>query len=158
MANSLSSYNTFVPLAKIKSADINTNFSTIRDASPVWQKFTVGYSSFVALGATVTGYVVVTTISGEAVLNRMVKHSVAVSGAAVSGAVIRLGKVGVDDLYTDDFNVFQAVSGSAAQKTTGLDCEFSATSLIITMSLTGANLSALSAGSIDVYVQKNTIP
>ncbi len=159
MANSLTTYYTFVPATVIRSASVNANFATIKDGSPFWQKYTVGFASFQALGLTVTGSVVLTSLgAGEVVNARMVKHSEAVTGTSITAAICRVGKSGTDDYYTDDFNVFQAVSGSAAQKTQGMDCEFSTTSLILTLSLTGGKLSQLSTGSFDVYVLKNTIP
>lgn len=159
MANSLSAYNTFVPLQKIKSSEVNQNFATIRDGAPFWQKFSIGFASFQALGATVTGFVTLTALTAsEAVGARIVKHTTAITGTSITAAVVRVGKTGTDDFYTDDFNVFQAVSSTAAQKTSGPNCEFSTTSMILTMSLSGGLLSQLSTGSIDVYVQKNTLP
>ncbi len=159
MANSITGYNTFVPATPIKSALVNANFSALRDGAALWQKFTVGFASFQALGATATGSVVLFSLTAAEVVNsRMVKHSTAITGTSITAAICRVGKSGTDDFYTDDYNVFQAVSGSAAQKTQGLDCEFSATSMILTLSLTGGLLSQLSTGSIDVYVLKNTLP
>lgn len=144
---------------RIKSAEVNTNFSALRDGSPLWQKFTVSYSSFQALGATATGSVTLVSLAADEVItDRIVKHSTAITGTSITGGVVRVGKTGTDDFYTDDFNVFQAVSAGAAQLTSGLDAQFSATSMILTLSLTGGLLSQLSTGSINVYVQKNTVP
>lgn len=159
MANSLTGWSTFVPQTRIKSAEVNANFEALRDQTPVLQKFTVSYTSFQALGATVTGAVTLVSLGASEIIHgTIVKHSAAVSGTSITAGIVRVGKTGTDDFYSDDFDVFQSATASAAQKTRGLDAQFSSTSMILTLSLTGGLLSQLSAGSIDVYVQKSTLP
>jgi hypothetical protein len=96
--------------------------------------------------------------AAEVIGGRIVKHTTAITGTSITAAVARVGKTGADANYTDDFNVYQSVAADAAQMTQGLDCAFSSTSMILTLSLTGGLLSQLSTGSIDVYVQKQTLP
>lgn len=160
MANSITGWNTFTPTTGIiRSAHVMANFNALKNGASLWQKFTVGYASFSALGATATGSVVLHSLTASEVMSGwMVKHSTALAGTSITGAVARVGKTGADSQYTEDFNVFAAVSAGAAQLVQGLACEFSSTSLILTCSLTGGLLNQLSQGSIDVYVLKNEIP
>lgn len=159
MPNTLTGFTDFIPGTRIRSSEVDANFAALKNGSPLWQKYTVGFASFVALGATATGSVVLASLTAAEVTDGyIVKHSQAVAGTSITAAVVRLGKVGTDDQYTDDFDVFQAVGAAAAQLTGGLQCNFSTTSLIITMSLTGGLLSQLSTGSIDVYVRKADLP
>ena len=159
MANSITGFTTFVASTKIRSAPMNTNLEALKTYSPLWQKYTVAYTSFSALGATATGAVTLWSISAAEVTDaHILKHSAAFSGTSITAAVVRLGKTGSDAAYTDDFSVFAAPASSNAQLTQNLACEFSTTSFIITLSLTGGLLSQLSAGSIDVYVRRAEIP
>lgn len=160
MGNTITAnFNTFTPGTKIKSAEVDQNFSTLIDMSPIYNKYSISFAAFQALGATVTGYVVLNSLAAnEVVGNRIIKHSTHITGTSITAAKVRIGKIGVDDYYSDDFDVFQAVGNAAAQKTGGCDCEFSTTSLILTMSLSGGLLSQLSTGALDVYVQKSTLP
>ncbi len=159
MANSITGFTTFVRRTTILSAAVNANFEALKNSSPLWQKYTVPFSSFVALGATATGAVTLYSITAAEVVDaHIVKHSAIFAGTSITAAVVRVGKTGSDGYYADDFDVAQAVSGSAVQLSQGLLCDFSSTSVLVTLSLTGGLLSQLSTGSIDIYVRKATLP
>lgn len=159
MANTITGWNTFVAGTKIRSNPMNTNLSNLKNMSTMWQKYTVAYTSWSALGATATGAVTLWSISADEVVDAYaIKHSAAFSGTSITAAVVRLGKTGDDSAYTDDFSVFAAPSSTNNQLTETLACEFSTTSFIVTLSLTGGLLSQLSAGSLDIYVRRSIIP
>ncbi len=160
MPNTISSgYNTFVARTLIESAKVNENFTTIRDRTPLWQKYTIPYTSFVALGATTTAALTLcASTAAEVRDNFIVKHSVAFSGAAISAIATRIGIASNDGYFTDDFNVAQTVASDAFQATANLSPLFTAGSIMLLMSVTGGNLSQLSTGSLDIYVRNAELP
>lgn len=159
MANSITSFNTFTARTIIRSAEVNSNFSSLKNLSPIWQKYTVPYTSFSALGATATGSVVLFSISAAEILDAfLVKHSTLFTGTSITAAKIKIGKSGSTDEYTDEFDVNQTVAAAARQATNSFCSEFSATSVLVTLSTTGGLLSQLSQGSVDIYVRRAEIP
>ncbi len=159
MANSITGQYTFTAGERIRSAYVNSNFSNLRTMSSLWQKYTVSYSSYVALGASITSYVPLFTLDAtEVVTGFYVKHSTAFTGGAISAAKVKVGPASSSDKYVDEFDVFAAASSSNFTLVNSLGIENSSTSIVLTLSLTGGNLNALAAGSIDVYVQKSTLP
>jgi hypothetical protein len=149
----------FAPKTTIKSSEVNQNFETIRDAAPLWQKYTIDFSTFVALGGVAAGTVTAFQLQSDEVINAvMVKHSALFGGGAISAAKVKVGITGDNSRYVDEFDVNQAVAAGANQIAQTMDCQFAATNIIVVLSLTGGNLNGLSTGSIDIYVQKAELP
>lgn len=159
MANSITGFSTFTPRTKIQSSPVNTNFSELKNKSPLWQKYTVDYTSFTALGATTTGSVNLFTMGASDVFDYfIVKTSTAFSGTSITAAVLKIGKTGVGAAYTDQFDALGAVSSSNSQITNFLTAEFSSTTMTLTMSVTGGLLNQFSQGSVDLYVRRAELP
>jgi hypothetical protein len=159
MPNSLTSWTAFAPLTKIESAKMNTNLTALKNQSPLFQKYTIPYTTFSAMGAVASGTTTAFALaSNEVIHGFIVKHSTLFTGGAISGASIKIGIAGTTDKYTDEFDVHQAVAASAKLQTEILAFEAALTNVLVTCSLTGGNLSALSQGSIDIYVQKCELP
>ena len=90
----------------------------------------------------------------------IIKHSTAFSGASISALSMEIGITGENDRFLAAFDVFQTAGGTvfAAQAST-LDIQSftGATNIIIKATSVGANLSALSAGVLDVWVKRSTL-
>lgn len=159
MANSITGFNTFTPRTKIQSAPVNSNFDSLKDMSPLWQKYTVDYTSFTALGATTTGSVALCSMGASEVFDCFImKATTAFSGTSITAAVLKIGKTGSGSVYADEFNALGAVSSSNASITNLPVAEFSSTTMILTMSVTGGLLSQFSQGSVDVYFRRAELP
>ncbi len=159
MPNSLTSWNTFTPKTKIKSADINTNLTALKNQSPVFQKFTIPYTTFSAMGAVATGTTTAFALANNEIIRGViVKHSTLFTGTAITAAKIKVGIAGQTDKYGDEFDVHQAVAVGAEQLTEVFEFEGASTNILVTCSLTGGNLSALTQGSVDIYFQKCELP
>lgn len=159
MANSITGWNTFVAGTKIQSAPMNSNLTALKNSSPIWQKYSVSYATLAALGATASANLDVFTIGAGDVLDAIfVKHGTLFTGTSITGATFKCGKTGAPGSYTDEFDVKQAVGSGASQMTSAPTLEFSATTFIVTMSLTGGVMNQLSQGSVDVWVRRAVIP
>lgn len=159
MANSITGWNTFVPVTTIRSAEVNDNEEALRDMSPLWQKYTLTYASFAALGAVATGTLTAFQLaSNEVITGVIVKHSTLFSGGAISAAKLKVGIAGEVDRYVSEFDVKQAVAAGASSQNQMVDCPFASTNILVVMSLTGGNLNALAQGSVDIYVQRSELP
>jgi hypothetical protein len=158
MSNTITSgYNVFVTRTTIESAKVNQNFATIKDRAPIWNAFSVSSADMVALGAVATGRIALFSITSSEVLDAVIiKHNTAFSGGAVSAAKVRVGLSTEDDYFTGDFDVFAAIGSNLAVN--NLSPLFTATTVYLTASLTGGNLSALAAGGLTVYVRRSSIP
>jgi len=125
-----------------------------RYAVPRWKKFTVTHTQLQA--AATTNNITLFTLPGHGVIHAVkMKHSAAFTGGAISAYTINIGITDNLTKYTIPHNVFQApgdtvmqldtTAGFETANSSGKDIKIAATS-------TGANLSASTAGSIDVWV------
>lgn len=93
-------------------------------------------------------------IAGGIISGIKIKHSTAFAGTLITAVTMEVGVVGITDEYSSPaFDVFQVVSATAfgLYNSVGSESATAATNILITARSTGANLSALSAGVVDVW-------
>lgn len=120
---------------------------------PVMRKITKTYADFAAAATSfsLTGYSLPGSRGLFAVL---IKHSVAFSGGSISALVIDVGITGDETRFINGFDVMQAVSTTAQESVILFYYPGADTDIIIRARSTGDNLNALTAGSVDVYLQE----
>jgi hypothetical protein len=128
--------------------------------TPTWAKYTV---SHVALQtAALTNNVTLLTLGAKDVVHGIViKHSTAFAGTSITSYALSVGITGALDKYVGYFDGFQAVSDTAALSVTlgpTVESFSGSTAIKIAATSEGANLSASTAGSVDVWVLKSTLP
>jgi len=88
-----------------------------------------------------------------------IKHSTAFSGTAITAMTVSLGDGTTTNIYAPAFDVFQAVANTTLWPDGGAMTTTSAEhSLTATFTSVGANLTAISAGSVDVWACVRTLP
>lgn len=117
-----------------------------------WQKVSFSYASLQTAATTNT----ITAFSLPALntLNGLlVKHTTAFSGGSISAIQAQLGIAADHGKFIDNFDAFQGVADTAFESvmTQYLSSFTSPANITLTLNSTGANLSALTAGSIDIY-------
>jgi hypothetical protein len=134
-----------------------TTVSNSAGLLPQWIKVTIPYTSFstAATTNTISGY---TLPAGGIIHGIKVKHSTAFSGTSITGYTIKVGISGETDRYTSAFSVFSTVSGTNFQLNSTFDSQDhgSTTDIKVTATSTGANLSAATAGSVDIWLLVST--
>jgi hypothetical protein len=83
------------------------------------------------------------------------KHSINFTGPAITGVTASIGVAGDVARYMGPFDVFQAAGASIFQLSTGpwSESQAVATQVRITLTSTGANLNALTQGSLQVWAE-----
>jgi hypothetical protein len=130
---------------------------TISTAAPTWQKVTVTHTQLQA--AALVSTIELFTLPAAGVIHAVkIKHSVAFAGTDITAYTVKVGITGALQKYADDFNVLQAVAATtfAINSTFGSEDHGTATSIKVTATSVGANLSASSAGSVDIWVLHST--
>lgn len=121
---------------------------------PTWIKVgdAISYTTF-QTAATTKSNTLFSLIAAGIIHEVKIKHSTAFAGAAISAVTISVGISGTNDKYASAFNVLQAVSSTAFELSDALGTEShtAATNITVTAISTGANLSALSAGVVDIW-------
>jgi hypothetical protein len=133
---------------------------TTKNAVPGWEKYEIGYATVAALGAVLSGQVDILTLPDGAVVHAVkVMSSVQWAGTAVATLVGDVGNAGTPAKYLTGYNMLAAPAdnnigvgltpGYEAHTLTGAGA---GTALKLRVTATGANLSALTAGTIRVWV------
>jgi hypothetical protein len=118
----------------------------------VTRRFTVNYSEITA-AALVKAWSLFTLPAGGKILGVEIKHSTAFSGGAVSAATVSVGVATEVARYAAAFNIFQAVADTTLQETTEFKSgQRTAASVIAYFTTVGANISALTAGVVEITV------
>ena len=117
-------------------------------------KITLGYAAFAAAATTSEINLGLTLPAGGYVRTVKIKHSTAFSGGAVAACTLQVGITGTANRYAAAFDVFAAVSATNYQVTNpNLGESHTATTTVkCTLTTTGANTNALTAGSVDIWV------
>lgn len=120
---------------------------------PSWIKTTIPYTSF-QTAATTNSITLLALPAGAVIHGVKIKHSTAFAGTSITAVTVSVGVTGVLNKYASAFDVFQAVGDTIFQLSNVLGSESNGTSvnLLATATSTGANLSALTAGSVDIWV------
>ena len=127
--------------------------------TPSWTKYTVAHTALQTAAA--SNDIQLFSLPAKGVIHEVViKHSVAFAGSGISAYVVSVGLTTNYSKYTAGFNVLQAVGNQVAQRSMGggLEDMGSATSVRACAVSTGGNLSASTAGSVDIWVLTSTLP
>lgn len=123
-------------------------------AIPVWVKVgnALSYTTFQTAGTTKSN-TLFSLLAGGVIHAVKIKHSTSFTGGAIATMTMSVGIAGTNDKYASAYDVFQAVSGTAFELSGSLGTEShtAATNITITATSTVANLSALTAGAVDVW-------
>lgn len=119
-----------------------------------WQKVGDGllYTAFQTAATTKSNALF--TLNAAGIIHAVkVKHSTAFAGGAIATCTISVGKSGENDRYASAFDVMSAVSATnyfIDERTVG-ESHTATTAVTVTAVSTGANLSALTAGEVDIW-------
>jgi hypothetical protein len=125
---------------------------TLNAGSDGYTKVTVPYSSLTAAALTQT--LTLFALPAAAVLKDIfVKHSVAFTASGLTSLVVGVGIASSHNQFIAGFDVKQTVSDTAwdAVASQYLASWANQTNIVLTATAVGANLSTLSAGSVDIY-------
>jgi hypothetical protein len=126
----------------------------------VWNKYTIGFAS-VQTAATTNAVTVVSLSAKQAVCGVFEKTTTAFAGTSITGLTATIGDSnGTATTYSPvAYNLLQTVSNTAfvANNVLGM-ASYAGGTIQANFTATGANLSALTAGSLDVTVCTFTLP
>lgn len=128
--------------------------------SPAWVKITLSHAAFQTAATTNTIDLIAALPQLSVIHQVLIKHSTAFAGTSITGYTLSVGVIGTLTKYTQPFDAFQSVA-DANKALTHVDDIPSftggTTAIKITATSTGANLSASTAGSVDVWVQTSLL-
>lgn len=122
-----------------------------------WSKYTVTYSDLSA--AALTNSISLFTLPAGGIIHAVkIKHSTAFAGTSITAYNVSVGITGTLAKYASAFNVLQAVANDTFQLSSGLFSEnnVATTDVKVTATSVGANLSAATQGSVDIWVLTST--
>jgi len=125
----------------------------------VWIKYTVTHTALQA--AALTNNIELFSLPTKGVIkNVIIKHTTAFAGTSITAYTVSVGIAASLAKYASAFDVFQATGAAVGQTSSVADFESftGATSIKIAATSVGANLSASTAGSVEVYVLWNVLP
>lgn len=126
---------------------------------PAWTKYTITYAQLSTAGLT-NNIELFQLAAKEMIHSVVVKASAAFTGGLIATYTVSVGPAGNLVKYAVAFNVFQAPGNtlSSTNILPGVEDFSSATSVRIAAISTVGNLNAATAGSVDVWVLKSTLP
>ena len=119
-------------------------------------KYTIKLSDITAIGAALSGDIALDSLPPSSVIQSLeIKASTAVAGGAIATAVLQL-KLNGTLIGGGTVNVF-TTAGAIQLNTTNPASLTAANALAATLTLTGANANAATAGQIDVVINYHTL-
>ncbi len=129
-----------------------------------WIKFSIGYTDLNATAATTlairlpaqppntTPYFQIP--EGGVLMGVQVHHTTAFAGAAITAMTVSVGlQGGSATFFTNAFDIFQAVANNTLQQVSMFKSgSVAAVGITANFTATGANLTALTAGSVDIFL------
>jgi len=138
---------------------IRTAGIALEAEAPRWDKLTFTHTQFQTAGLVQT--IELVSLVSKGVLDAFaIQHTTAFAGTGITAYSIQLGITGTLDKFSGAFDILQATGNQVGLYVPvgGIENFGAATSLKITATAVGANLDQSSAGSVDVYVLKSTLP
>lgn len=121
-------------------------------------KYTVPYTS-VQTAATTNSVTLFTLPAQGKITGLTMKASTAFAGTSITAVTASVGKSGNTAVYAPAFNVLQTTGSTVMQDDGGhFSADFASHAVTATFTSTGANLSALTAGSVDIWACTVTLP
>lgn len=117
---------------------------------------TLSYGDFSVAGLTKT-VTVHTLAANRTLFSILIKHNQAFAGGLISAVSLNVGILADDDKFITSFDVFQAVSADAQDSTLTVYYPGVATAITVTATAVGANLNALTAGSVDLFFLESIV-
>lgn len=117
-----------------------------------WQAVDLAYGAF-SIAATSKQVKAFSLPAGCILMGVAMKHSTLFTGSSISAATCDLGTTGDPDKFLSAFDVHQSVADSAFVNATvqNIQSFANATDIFVRANSTGANLSALSQGTVRIY-------
>lgn len=125
-----------------------------------WVKTTKTYTDFSTAALTNSISLGITLLPQQVLRGVVIKHSAAFSGPGITGYNVSLGLSGNNAKYASAFDVYQAASATTSQSSLDMFVENFSTFTTVTVTATsiGANLSAATAGIVDIWTLIDTLP
>lgn len=147
-------------MADGETLEVATDKLQAKQAVPRWEKFTLDYADFVALGGVASGAVTVMTLPDGGVIQAVkIRSTVQWAGGAISALSGTVGISGTPSKYQAAYAMWAAPGDAnfAATFTAGTEMNTLAgggagTAIILTATATGGNLNDLTAGEVAVWV------
>lgn len=132
--------------------------------SPTWVKVTKSYTDFSAVAT--TGTATIFTLPYKGVIHAVVmQHSAAFTGGSISAYTLQVGVSGTTNKYVAAASTFGAPGATTfvpASATTPFSPTINSSTtdvaIIATATSTGANTSAATAGSVDIWLLISILP
>lgn len=118
---------------------------------------TLDYTSFQA-GSTSSVVLARTLPASRSLFSIIAKHSSSFTGASITGVSADVGLLTDPTYFINGFDVTQASAATAQASYVGLYYPAAETGIYVRLTSTGANLSALSQGSLVLYMQESIVP
>jgi hypothetical protein len=124
-----------------------------------WQKVTLTFDQFAA-AALSNSQPLFTLPAKQLLIGLMIKHSVPFAGPAVASLALGVGVAGDTGKFITAFDGLQAVADTAYESNLEqyMGSFAGSTAIQVTATSSGANLSALTQGSVDVWYQAAQLP
>lgn len=124
-----------------------------------WEKFTFTHTQLQA-ASTTNDIELFSLLAKQEITGVVIKHTVAFTGTAYSAYTLSVGLASDFNRYALPFDVFQAVGDTVKDKSDVSEVENfgSATSVRLKAISTGGDLDASTAGTVEVYIKRSTLP
>jgi hypothetical protein len=136
---------------------VNTTASI--ESISVWKKYTIAYSDINAIGSSSTQYFLFNLPAGGVIEDIKIKHSQSFVGGSISALTVSAGIVGDVAKYSSPFSIFQPVASNTFILSAGPYSEDHDNSIGIYLNFvaTGGLLTALTAGSVDIWFSTSVV-
>ena len=142
------------------TSETNAAASAANAAANSWEKITIGFAALQT--AALTNTIELTSLLAKGVIEMIiVKSATAFVGASITNLNVEIGLASDADKFMGAYDALAAVGDTnraAGQFFDGPESFASATSIKLKATAVGANLDALSAGSLEVWVKRSLLP